>query len=167
MLYTKLFCSSIINLSNISCADFQSSLESLNGHSLDHPVIIEVLFEVSHLYKSGKSVVFCYVRGHTSLLSDEAADAATEATTLHRTLISDRAVSSDIHIFLLCSVLSLWTDYWADTQSNKLCTVKPSVQAWHSHFSAIRKEEVMVTCPQIGHTCLTNGRLLRAEPAAF
>jgi hypothetical protein len=45
--------------------------------------------------------------------------------------------------------------------------VKPSLQEWHSSFSAIRNEEVMLTCLQIGHTCLTHGHLLCSELAPF
>jgi hypothetical protein len=42
--------------------------------------------------------------------------------------------------------------------------VKPSVQAWHSSYSAVRKGEVTLTQRQIGHTHISHGHLLRGEP---
>jgi hypothetical protein len=39
------------------------------------------------------------------------------------------------------------------------------VQVWHSSFSSIRKEEVMLTYLQIGHIHQTHRRLLHSELA--
>jgi hypothetical protein len=58
-----------------------------------------------------------------------------------------------------------WQDEWVNTMGNKLCLVKPSVQAWHSTFCAVRKEEVTLTRLHIGHMCLTHGHLLCGELA--
>jgi hypothetical protein len=41
------------------------------------------------------------------------------------------------------------------------------VQTWHSSVSALRREEVMLTRLQIGHTRLTHGYFLRGELAPF
>jgi hypothetical protein len=59
----------------------------------------------------------------------------------------------------------LWEDEWTNTQGNKLLIVKPSMQTWHSCFSAVRKEEVV--CLWIGHTRLTHGNLLCDKPAPY
>jgi hypothetical protein len=38
--------------------------------------------------------------------------------------------------------------------------MKPSFPIWQSSSSPVRKEEVMLTCLQISHACLTRGHLL-------
>jgi ribonuclease HI len=85
---SELFCSSGVKV----CSDSLSALHSVNGYSPDNPIVIEILTQVSHLHKSGKSVVFYWVPGHTGLPGNEATDAAAKEATMHKTLISDRAV---------------------------------------------------------------------------
>jgi hypothetical protein len=76
VLKTELFCSSSVNFGNtISSADSLSALHVVDGYSPDNPIVIEILIQVSHLQKSGKSVVFC----HTGLPDNEAANAAANA----------------------------------------------------------------------------------------
>jgi hypothetical protein len=65
--------------SHLLCTDFLSALQSLNGYGYNHPVVIEVLYQVSHFHKAWKSVVFCWVPDHTGLPSNEAADVAAKA----------------------------------------------------------------------------------------
>jgi hypothetical protein len=98
------------------------------------------------------------------LLGNEAADMAAKAAALHGTLVSDRALGSDVRTFLHCAVLSSWQDEWDNSQGNKLHKVKPYVQAWYSSFNDVRKEEVKLSRLRISHTRLTHGHLLRGEP---
>jgi hypothetical protein len=135
-------------------------LQCLSGYSPDHPIVVEILIQVSHLHKSGRSVVFYCVPGHTGLPGNEAADVAAKVAALHRMLVSDRALCSDVYTFLHCTILSSWQDKWDNAQGNKLRMLKPSVQVWLSSFSAIRKEEVTFTCLQVSHMWLTHGHLL-------
>jgi hypothetical protein len=115
-----------------------SALQGLNCYSPDHPIIIEILIQLSSLHKSGKSIVFCWVPDHTGLPGNKAADAAAEVATLHRTLVSDRTLGSDVHTFLHCTILSSWQDECNNAQGNKLHVVKSSVQVWQSSFSVVR-----------------------------
>jgi hypothetical protein len=148
---TELFCSSCATLSSaISFAQTHWVPCSLSSCSRDHPIVNEVLYQLSHLQKAGKSVVFCWVRGHTVLPGSERA-------ALNRNLTSDRALGSDFRTFLYRAVLSPWQDEWSNTQDNKLHTVKPSLQTWHFSFSVVRKEEVMLTWLPIGHMRVAHG----------
>jgi hypothetical protein len=144
------------------CTDSLGTFQSPSGYSPDHLIFIENLIEVAHLHKSGKSVVFWWVPGHTGLLGNEAANAAAKVATLHGTLASDRALGSYVCTFLYRAVLSAWQGEWANTQGNKLCMVKPSMQVWRS---SIRKENVTLTRLWIGHMHLTHFHLLHGEPA--
>jgi ribonuclease HI len=47
------------------CTDSLSALQCLSGYSPDHPIVAEILIQGTHLHKSRKSVVFCWVPGHT------------------------------------------------------------------------------------------------------
>jgi hypothetical protein len=89
--------------------------------------------------------VFCWVPDHTGLRGNTASDAVAKVPTLHRNLVSDRALGSGICTFLHHAVLSSWQDKWTSTRSNKLCLVKLSIRPWHSSLSAVRKEKVMLT----------------------
>jgi hypothetical protein len=85
---------------NLNCTDSLSSLQSLTNYSPDNPVVNEILIKLSHLQKAWKSLVFCWVPGHTGLPGIEAADAVAKAAALHGTLTSDRALGSDVRTFL-------------------------------------------------------------------
>jgi hypothetical protein len=78
----------------------------------------EILIELSHLQKVGKSLVFCWVPGHTGLSISKATDAAAKVVALHGNLTSDRALGSGFHTFLHCAVLSSWQDEWTNTCCN-------------------------------------------------
>lgn len=58
-----------------------------------------------------------------------ATNAAAEVVALHTNLVSDRALSIDVHSFLHRNILSSWQDEKASTKGNTLCFLKPSIQA--------------------------------------
>jgi hypothetical protein len=80
----------------------------------------QILIQLSHLQKAGKSVTFCWVPCHTGLPGNEAADAADNVAVLHGKLVADRALGTDFRIFLYRAVLSSWQDELANTQGNNL-----------------------------------------------
>jgi ribonuclease HI len=102
---------------NFVCMDSLSALQSLNGYAPDNPIIIEILIQVCHLHKSGKSVVFCWVPGHTGLPGNETASMAFKAATLDRSFTSDRALGCDVCAFQ-CPILM--QDKWTNIHGNKL-----------------------------------------------
>jgi hypothetical protein len=53
----------------------------------------------------------------------------------------------------------------ADVVNNKLRAVKPSIRSWESSCFHARRDKVILTCLQTGHTRLTHGFLLRGEDA--
>lgn len=146
------------------CTDSLSALRSLSGYTVDHPIIIEILTQVSHLNKAGKSVVFCWVPSHVGLPGNKATDTAAKSAAYHGTLASSRALGCGVPSFICLTVLASWHDEWDRTQLYKLRMLMPSVHAQHSCSSA-RKEEVMPTCLQVGHIHLTLGHLLHGELA--
>jgi ribonuclease HI len=64
---------------HLVCTDSLSGLQSLCGCSPDNPIVIELLFQLFHIHRAGKSVVFCRIPGQSGLPGNEAADAAAKA----------------------------------------------------------------------------------------
>jgi hypothetical protein len=67
-------------------------LRCLTGHSPEHPVVAEILLQVSNLRPSGQSVVVWCVPGRRGLPGREAADAAA----VHGPLVSNRTPGTDV-----------------------------------------------------------------------
>jgi hypothetical protein len=61
------------------------------------------------------------------------------------------------------SLISSCQDMWTSTQDNKLQSVKPCVPVWLP-FDSIRKDELMLTCLRIRHSCPTHMHLLQVAP---
>jgi hypothetical protein len=112
---------------------------------------------VTHLYNSGKSIVFFWVPGHCGLTGNEVIDAAA----MHGKLVSHGALRSDVCTCIHCIILSSWGDEWDNAQENILHMVKPSVQEWQS-FRVVRRRKLHSHL-WIGHTCPTHGYLLHGE----
>jgi hypothetical protein len=93
--------------------------------------------------------VFCCVPSRAGLPGTETADSAARDAAAHEILQSERALSSDICVQHCHPVLSSSQDEWTATPINKLQTVKPSVEVWHS---SIRKEGPACTPLKSAHS---------------
>jgi hypothetical protein len=72
----------------------------------EHPVISEILQQVTHLHKACKSAVFCLVPGHEGLPWNETTNDAVKQVTLFRNLTSCQTVGSYVQVKIHCTVLS-------------------------------------------------------------
>jgi hypothetical protein len=90
--------------------DSLSAFQSVCPQTTDHLDLLEVLQEVWYLPVAGNSVLFCWIPGHTSLPGNKATSAAAKEASLLWNLTSDWALDSDIHAFILHTVLSFWQD---------------------------------------------------------
>jgi hypothetical protein len=87
-----------------------------------------------------------------------------------RQLCTDRSFQIGLSALTFCtcfrrSILSPWQAEWDKALGNRLRVVKPSLQETQSSFRAVRKDEVTLTRPRMGHTRRTHGHLLRGRPA--
>jgi hypothetical protein len=80
----------------------------LQGHTLGHAVVLEILQQVSDLHKREKSDVVCSVPGLTGVPGNEVANAAAKESTLLGNVTSNRSIGSDVRAFFHRAVLSLW-----------------------------------------------------------
>jgi hypothetical protein len=94
------------------------------------------------------------------LLSNETVNATASEVFKLGGLSSEQLLSGNFCTLVLYSLISSWQHLWTNTQDNRLQAVKPCVLVWHSS-SFDRKEEVMLTCLQIRHSCLTHMLLLQ------
>lgn len=75
--------------------------------ALYHPIVIEILYQVPHLHRVGKSVVFCWIHGITGLLGNKAINMTAVSAVLHRFLASVELLAlmlaaSSITVFYPC-----------------------------------------------------------------
>jgi hypothetical protein len=97
--------------------------------------------------------------------SDYNIQAVAEGAAAHGILQSERALGTDICVYLRRAMLSYWQDEWTATRNKKLRALKPRIEVWQFSFSSIRKEEVLLARLRIGHTRLTHGHLLGGDAA--
>jgi hypothetical protein len=64
------------------------------------------------MIKAGKSVVVCWVPGHTGLPSKESTDAAEHKAALQQDEISERALGSDVCVHLHFDLFAFLQDEW-------------------------------------------------------
>jgi ribonuclease HI len=57
-------------------SDSLSSHQALNSFDTTNPLLQEVLFNLIHLEKSGKNIVFCWIPSHVGISGNENADRA-------------------------------------------------------------------------------------------
>jgi hypothetical protein len=134
-------------------SDSVIGVQSLSGCRPCHPLITQILLQVSDLRTSGLSVVFCWVPRHSGLSDSGAADAAA----MSGLLVSDR----DLALFYL---------------RGKPNGTMPMAEncVWWNHLyrsgnpaSEPPTDEVTFTSHWIGCTCLTHGHLLRDKQEPF
>jgi hypothetical protein len=85
----------------------------------NYPAVLEILQQVFHLHKEGKSAVFCWIPGHTALPGNKASNAVTKEVVLFSSLTPDKALVGDVGTFFLHAIMS-WQDEWTQTVGNKL-----------------------------------------------
>jgi hypothetical protein len=69
------------------CTDSLSILQYLGGYSSVHPIVAEILSEVSHLHKSGRYVMYCWIHGDCGLSGNKPTDVAAKVASVHRMFV--------------------------------------------------------------------------------
>jgi ribonuclease HI len=139
------------------CTDSLSSLHALSFRVSDNHLAVQSLCNTSKLLQHGHTIVFCWIPGHTGIPGNEAAESAARIGALNMTAICGRTLASDIRATLLRNVYCSWQGEWADVVNNKPRAAKPSIRAWQSSYCHARRDEVILTRIQTGHTGLSHG----------
>jgi hypothetical protein len=99
-----------------------SALQNLYPYTAGH-LVIELLYQVSHLHKAGKYVAFCCVPGHMGQPTNMATDASAKEAALLGNLTSDQVVCSEICILSMAR----WRDQYDGLQIASCETICASV----------------------------------------
>jgi ribonuclease HI len=143
-------------------SDSLSCLQSLENRDFSHPLICEILCRAHGLLARNNDVVFMWVPSHVGLAGNTAADAAAKAS-LALPVTSSTVPHSDYKSLIRVHVLKKWQQAWNLETNNKLHSIQPMVNITHA-YRLPRRDEILIHRLRIGHTYLTHGHLVRAEP---
>lgn len=141
-------------------SDSRSALEALQTYSSPNPIVVSIQRSLHDLRLRRIQVSLCWVPAHVGVAGNENADVAAKAA-VTMTQLQPQLPLGDWVSSLKPYVMGLWQSEWsAQPRTNKLRTLKPSVNLWPSSLWPHRHLEVLLTRLRIGHTRLTHGYLM-------
>ena len=97
---------------------------------------------------------------HVGISGNELADAAAKRAARRACTRRFPLPARDLYPTISSLVRKKWQEAWAQSQGNKLFTLKPKLSLWHSSSRKSRREEVILCRLRTGHTHGTHGYLL-------
>ena len=148
--------------------DSKSALLALRSGDCCHPIISKILFDITELILSSKSICICWVPGHVDITGNEKADrAARQAAGSNMRPFNRGVPSRDFYPIIKGSLMALWQRHWEELDGNKLRDIKPTVRPWPSSCNRSRRMEVALCRLRIGHTLLTHRFLMEQRPPPY
>lgn len=129
------------------------------------PLLISSLMDTntrSFILPSPHGGAFCWLFVLVDMLANEPTNIETSEAVSLGGLASEQHLHHNPCALLLSILILSWQDARTDTENNILQLLQPCVLVWQS-FSSIRKREVMLTCLEIRHNCLTQGAPMSAS----
>ncbi|GFS51207.1 putative RNA-directed DNA polymerase from transposon X-element [Trichonephila clavipes] len=141
--------------------DSMSALESLH-FSTEHryPTVIEILLLLRKLERKGFDIIFSWVPGHVGILGNEQADTAARSMSDH---MQRPVCYQDLKTSTQNYIHRVWQETWNQQVLNKLHSIYPSTSHWAA--LPVRRHDVRLSRPRIGHTRFTHRHLLLGENA--
>jgi ribonuclease HI len=141
--------------------DSMSCLQSMEGHKLNHPLILDIVVRTHHLISTGKRIIFLWIPSHIGIAGNSAADAAAKAAlTLPE---SDLSIPySDFYPCINTYTARCWQQSWDTEINNKLHSIEPKLKI-PKPYHLPRRDELLIHRLRIGHTHLTHAYLLKRE----
>ncbi|WP_179116290.1 ribonuclease H family protein, partial [Solemya velum gill symbiont] len=139
-------------------SDSLSSLQALSHFNIKNPLILQIIELYHTLQSKGKSLIFCWIPGHTGILGNEIADRAAKLALLDPIAIT-HVPYHDFRPLIQQYIHSFRQSEWALQVTNKLHTTYPQLGA---PFPVIkfRRDDVVICRLRLGHTWLTHSHLL-------
>ena len=133
------------NIINLSFSDSLSVLTLLRNKKLENPLIVKLLSRLDSM-SSHKEIVLCWILSHIGVSGNERADSAAKSA-LDNISILYTDLKPQINKFFFTK----WQQCWNNI-NNKLFQIRPTLWKWRPTFRKSRKEQVIISLLQIGHT---------------
>ena len=148
--------------------DSSSVLQSLSIFNSRHPLVLEILEWLLIAKRRGKEISFCWVPAHVGISGNERADALAKSAT---TMIVPRHFKlpyRDMFPVIKQKVQSQWQQCWESLQhtNTKMRRITSSSLPWQ-YTPMPRRWETALCRLRIGHTRLTHGYLMSADPQTY
>ena len=108
--------------------------------------------------------MFCWLPNHVGIRGNEAAGRATKGALTSAVSIAE-VLASDWKPKAIQFVQNIRNRNWEEVQSNKLKEIVPNLKEHQQLQSHNRRDKVVLTRLQIGHSRLTHSFLLKGEPS--
>lgn len=152
------------NIRYIIFTDSMSSMQALQNHKFDNPLVSDILVKLSDLISSDIDIIFCWLPSHMGIRGNEMADRAAKSA-LSDTILPFNLPCSDYKQLIHTFVRDRWQASWSDAKNdnNKLRSIKPELGESPRPSRLSRREEVILARLRIGHTRLTHSFILARE----
>ena len=146
----------------------RSVLQSLYGFNLRHPLVLKILEWLVLVQRSGKEVSFCWVPAHVGIAGNEQADSIAKAASFSVPPRNFKLPFRDMFPIVKQRIQRQWQQSWENLQhtNSKMRLITSSSIPWHYAFMSRRWETALCRL-RIGHTRLTHGYLMSADPQTF
>jgi ribonuclease HI len=125
------------------CTDSLNELEANMELDSRHPLIHLIQIILSKLNYKEKSVVFCWVPGHSGIAGNERADKCAKAACQKNPVDCQLVVTPDLKALLKQKLKEMIRNAWHTIDTNKLREIKDDVTPWLSSRRSSRREEVV------------------------
>ena len=148
--------------------DSRSILQSLSQFNPRHPLVLEILEWLLLAKQRGKEVAICWVPAHVGVVGNEHADELAKTAASSVIPRNCKLPYRDLFPQIRESVQSKWQRHWEALRltNKKMRGITSSTRPWH-YSSMPRRWETALCRLRIGHTRLTHGYLMSANPQTF
>ena len=140
----------------------------MDSFNTRHPIVLEVLEWLLLAKRRGKSISFCWVPAHVGITGNERADALAKTASSNIPPQRYKLPNRDMYPFIKQQIKIKWQQCWEGLQHSnmKMRGITSSCTPWH-YTSMPRRWETALCRLRIGHTRLTHGYLMSADPQTF
>ena len=135
-------------------SDSMSSLQFINGFTLDSDLVQKFLKDYIILAKSGKNIILCWIPSHVGILGNEKAYAAAKSA-LYLPVTRMKLPASGMYPRITKLIFDEWQELWNCCAGNKLHAIRPTVGDY-KHLCIIitirsRRQQRSVASTRSGH----------------
>ena len=146
----------------IICSDSLSCLLAIKNHRFKNTLIYHIISLIDRLKTFNKEIVFLWVPSHVGIQGNTIVDRVAKEA-LDDELSNCKIPYTDFKPLIRKYIFNLWNDIWSSLEQNKLHEIKPNLDQSKVIYHN-RKDQVVTTRCQIGHSRVTHDYLPKNEP---